>query len=240
MTKLQNQRQKEYRAQIARLKRQYRRMKDRGYSFPAGRPPFIPRTIPGHITKRDVDRLRAITAPHFYQYAKYVDPATGEVLTGHQRRDEERKASAQRAAETRKANAQADIDWISQTIDLPAPPPPPPPSDQALVHFLREASNLIEFGGWIRDQTKGKYKGGSYRSFVYDTIDEIVNSYRGLAYHQKFVLQQQLAKIIEGYAYVYQTALLAQNTVDAFNSATAEFESLTDNIRAALLIAIRS
>lgn len=240
MTKLQEQRQREYRQQIARLKRQYRRMKDRGYSFPGGRPPFIPRTIPDHVTKRDVDRLRAITAAHFYRYARYLDPMTGEVITGHQRRDAERKASAQRAAATRKMNKQADIDWISQRFELQPPTPPPPPSDQALVQFLREASNLVEFGGWIRDQAKGRFEGGDYRQFVYDRIDEIANSYRGLTYSQKFVFQQQLAKIIESFVYVYQTALLAENTVNTFNSASAEFKSLISEIRQALLIAIRS
>ena len=90
--------QKEYAKQIKRIKQTISRAEKRGYIFEDN---IIPKK-PKRITKQAIKKLRDIKPNDLYKKARAVDYETGEILTGLEARKLERKASAKKAAETRK------------------------------------------------------------------------------------------------------------------------------------------
>lgn len=239
MTKLQQQRRREWRAQIKRLKAQQRRMEKRGYRFFSGLSELIPETMPERVTKRDIDKLKAISARKFYQYAHYVDSGTGEVITGFAGRRLERSRSAQRGARTR-ATKDNFFDLDDDT-DIPvsyAPlPPPPVATSEEFARVLLNASQLAEYGGWIRDDNRGSFDGSSYRHFVRYKVTELQQRYRGLSPEQRAAFWEEMGRIIESYYFSYESGNVAnvhQDTVSAFRQASEQFRALTAEISYAL------
>ena len=94
--------QKEYAKQIKRIKQFISRAEKRGYIF---EDIIIPEK-PKRITKQAIKKLRDIKPNDLYQKARAVDYETGEILTGLDARKLERKASAKKAAKTRKKKQQ--------------------------------------------------------------------------------------------------------------------------------------
>ena len=89
---------KEYNKQRSRLKAAVKRAEKRGYSFSD----FIPE--PKYVvTKSEVERLKRIKGQEFYKYGKYYDLKQHKYISGIERRKQEQKNAARKAAETRKA-----------------------------------------------------------------------------------------------------------------------------------------
>lgn len=86
-----------YRAQVKRIKSFIRGAEKRGYRFPAWNVPVEP----SRVTKGAIEALKQLTPERLYKEALYVSRETGEVLSGMERRAEERKASAAKATRTR-------------------------------------------------------------------------------------------------------------------------------------------
>lgn len=229
-TALQKQRRKEFQAEVSRLRRQMRRMEARGYTF-EGTPSFIPSATPERVTKRDIDRLKKITAEQFYTVASYTYPG-GETITGRQARRKERAVKARKAANTRRRNEDSNRGWIEGPDNAPPLPTPPPVSE--LVAFLRERSQLAEYGGWIRDQRKGKFEGGQYRTWVKTHINAIAQRYAGLPTDQKFAFMQDAGKILEAYFYQYESLYAHQGSTLEFKWASAEFKDMCTKLETAL------
>lgn len=92
--------QQAYRQQVRRIKQFIRRAEKRGYQFSENVLPQQPK----RITKQSVERLRKLTPEQLYKKAEYGGEATfGEVVAGTKGRELERKQSARKAVETRKA-----------------------------------------------------------------------------------------------------------------------------------------
>lgn len=232
-TKLQQQRRREYREQINRLRRQQRRMEARGYKFFTD-PDFIPNVVPESVTKRDVDRLRRISAAQFYSVAHYVDDTTGEVISALEGRRMERSARGIKAAETRRRNKEAERGWFGDVGPDWVPTPPKAPDVELLISFLKEASQLLKYGGWIRDENKGRFNGGSYKLFVDEAIITIRQRYNGLTDYQKFAVKNRIATIMESEFYKYIHEIAVADTVLAFNSVSTDFRRMVDDINQAL------
>lgn len=90
--------QREYVKQRNRLKQAIRRAEKRGYIFDENVIPKQPKTI----TKKSVERLQKIKPKDLYEKANYIDTTTGEIITGKEGRQLERKESARKAKQTRK------------------------------------------------------------------------------------------------------------------------------------------
>lgn len=102
--------QQAYKKQVRRIKQFIRRAEKRGYQFSEN---VIPQQ-PKRITKKSVERLRKLTPEQLYKKAEYGGQATyGEVVTGTKGRELERKQSARKAVETRKAR-QNLRDYVQQ------------------------------------------------------------------------------------------------------------------------------
>lgn len=98
--------QAEYIKQEKRIKSFVRRATKRGFIFPEN---VIPKR-PKRITQKAVERLREMTAPSLYKEAQYVEPSTGEVVSGYQGRKSERKRASKKGQRTRQQRKQRRAD----------------------------------------------------------------------------------------------------------------------------------
>lgn len=107
----------EYRKQRRRVQQFLRRAEKRGYQFNENILPSIPKKI----TQKAVERLKKLTPEKLYKKSRYGGEATyGEVVKGTKGKELERKAAAQKAAETRKAREALRKQPIPQdTFELP-------------------------------------------------------------------------------------------------------------------------
>lgn len=92
--------QQEYKKQLTRIKRFVARAKKAGYIFTEE---VIPDT-PTRITKKQLQKIKALTANKLYSKAVWVTPY-GTSQPAHQHRKEVRQQAARKAAQTRKAIA---------------------------------------------------------------------------------------------------------------------------------------
>lgn len=90
--------QLQFQKQRKRIQQAVNRAKKRGYEFPEN---IIPPT-PKRVTKKAIERISNITPDDLYSKAIWVDHSTGEVIEGKEARSLERKATAYKAAQTRK------------------------------------------------------------------------------------------------------------------------------------------
>ena len=93
---------KEIRKERKRVQQNIRRMKKRGFFFDDFELPEIEYMKTGNVSKKTLNKLKAITPNVLYQSARWVDTETGEILTGKERQKEERHERAQKSARTRK------------------------------------------------------------------------------------------------------------------------------------------
>lgn len=116
-----------FRKEQRRIKSFIKRAEKRGYSFPT----FSIPQEPARVTKKALEQIKSIKPETLYRDALYVSRETGEVLSGMERRAEERKSSAAKAARTRKQKAnkgepphraeqilsyiESEIDWYETT-----------------------------------------------------------------------------------------------------------------------------
>lgn len=92
----------EIRKERKRVKQNIRRMENRGFFFDDFEIPEIEYTKTGNVSKKTLNKLKAITPSVLYQNARWVDTETGEILSGIERRKEERHQRSQKSAQTRK------------------------------------------------------------------------------------------------------------------------------------------
>lgn len=89
--------QAEWLKELKRLKRFIKNAEKRGYIFDAS---VIPEQ-PDRVTKKHLLQIKSLKPNVLYQHAEYVDKSTGEVMPATEGRKLERKASAEKAKETR-------------------------------------------------------------------------------------------------------------------------------------------
>lgn len=114
---------KEYNKQRSRLKAAIKRAEKRGYSFSD----FIPG--PKYVvTKSEVERLKRIKGQEFYKYGKYYDIKQHKYISGIERKKQEQKIAARKAAETRKRR--------KNFVDLGYRGPEPDDADDVLQYLF--------------------------------------------------------------------------------------------------------
>lgn len=114
---------KEYNKQRRRLKEAVKRAEKRGYSFSD----FIP--DPKYVvTKSEVERLKRIKGQEFYKYGKYYDIKQHKYISGIERKKQEQKIAARKAAETRKRR--------KNFVDLGYRGPEPDDADDILQYLF--------------------------------------------------------------------------------------------------------
>lgn len=111
--------QREYSKQIKRIKQAVRRLEKRGYRFSDD---VIPQ-MPKRVTKSAIKRLQEIRTKDLYKQAEYVDQSTGEILTGTEGKQLEKKKSTQKAKETRKRKQKRREQPPRDYEDIYSPPP---------------------------------------------------------------------------------------------------------------------
>lgn len=97
---------KEALKQEKRIKGFLRRATKRGYMFPEN---IMPKR-PDIINKEYVETLKELTPPSMYKEAHWIDPTTGEYVTGYQGRKIERKRAARKGQRTRERRKQRRAD----------------------------------------------------------------------------------------------------------------------------------
>lgn len=123
---------KEYNKQRSRLKAAVKRAEKRGYSFSD----FIP--APKYVvTKSEVERLKRIKGQEFYKYGKYYDIKQHKYISGIERKKQEQKIAARKAAETRKRR--------KNFVDLGYRGPEPDDADDVLQYLFELVA------GWRAD-----------------------------------------------------------------------------------------
>lgn len=130
--------EREYRKQLQRIKRFIQRAEKRGYQFNKSLIPAPPK----RITKASVERLRKITPQKLYRHAIYTTPSL-ETIPAEERRLQERKEAAQKAALTR---AKKRPYLATDTSGLTKPLQPPPIVDNVLT-TVEEILNLYSRTG---------------------------------------------------------------------------------------------
>lgn len=91
-----------YKHEITRINAIIKRLSKRGYIFSDEIIPEKPRKI----TEKDLNRLRKITTKSSYRYAQYLDPETGNKVSGLKGRKLERSRAGKKAYQTRLRNEQ--------------------------------------------------------------------------------------------------------------------------------------
>lgn len=111
----------EIRKERKRVQQNIRRMEKRGFFFDDFEVPSIEYTKTGNVSKKTLNKLRALTPNILYEKARWVDTETGEITTGKERRKEERHERAQKSAQTRKRKQKLDTIHTGGTggIDIP-------------------------------------------------------------------------------------------------------------------------
>lgn len=89
---------KEALKQEKRIKSFIKRATQRGYMFPENVMPKRPETI----NKAYVEKLKETTPPSLYKQAQYVEPTTGEVVSGYEGRKSERRKAYYKGRKKRK------------------------------------------------------------------------------------------------------------------------------------------
>lgn len=112
---------KEIRKERKRVHQNMRRMEKRNFFFDDFEIPEIEYTKTGNVSKKTLNKLKAITPSVLYQKAHWVDTETGEILTGNERRKEERREKARKAAKTRKYKHEIYTDSSNIDIDSNIP-----------------------------------------------------------------------------------------------------------------------
>lgn len=93
--------QKAFQKERRRLLQAVRRGKKQGYIFPEDVVPSIPK----RVTKKRLEKIKAIKPSDLYKIAEYVYEETGEIVPAEQRRKEVKQQGIAKAKATRKKKA---------------------------------------------------------------------------------------------------------------------------------------
>lgn len=95
----------EYNKQVKRIQQFVRRAEKRGFSFDVDIP------TPKRVTKQVIERLKSLTPEELYKKGQYIDPLTGQIMSGTEGRTLERQRAAQKAVETKRKKKIPEIDY---------------------------------------------------------------------------------------------------------------------------------
>lgn len=127
---------KVYAKERNRLKSFVRRAEKRGYSFPDT---LIP-SIPKRKTEASIRKLKKLTKDVLYSKATYGGEATfGEIVSGKEGLNLERKARAKKASETRKANKEAEQRFWKSTDGTKVPV-----TDVPALAYAQAVNDLVD------------------------------------------------------------------------------------------------
>lgn len=127
---------KVYAKERNRLKSFVRRAEKRGYSFPDT---LIP-SIPKRKTEASIRKLKKLTKDVLYSKATYGGEATfGEIVSGKEGLNLERKARAKKASETRKANKEAKQRFWTRTDGTKVPV-----TDVPALAYAQAVNDLVD------------------------------------------------------------------------------------------------
>ena len=142
--------QAEYSKQIRRIKSFVRRATKRGFIFPEN---LIPQR-PDKIRRKDVEKLKEMTAPSMYKEAQYVEPSTGEVVSGYQGRKSERRKAYYKGRQRRKLYKPKRYEQYAPPEEMkPAPYLPTQDSefyaDSVILNFKSILAKFNAKGAWV-------------------------------------------------------------------------------------------
>ena len=127
---------KVYAKERNRLKSFVRRAEKRGYSFPDT---LIP-SIPKRKTEASIRKLKKLTKDVLYSKATYGGEATfGEIVSGKEGLNLERKARVKKASETRKANKEAEQRFWTSTDGTKVPV-----TDVPALAYAQAVNDLVD------------------------------------------------------------------------------------------------
>lgn len=127
---------KAYAKERNRLKSSVRRAEKRGYSFPDT---LIP-SIPKRKTEASIRRLKKLTKDVLYSKATYGGEASfGEIVSGKEGLNLERKLRAKKASETRKANKEAEQRFWTSTDGTKVPV-----TDVPALAYAQAVNDLVD------------------------------------------------------------------------------------------------
>lgn len=127
---------KAYAKERNRLKSFVRRAEKRGYSFPDT---LIP-SIPKRKTEASIRRLKKLTKDVLYSKATYGGEATfGEIVSGKEGLNLERKLRAKKVSETRKANKEAEQRFWTSTDGTKVPV-----TDVPALAYAQAVNDLVD------------------------------------------------------------------------------------------------
>lgn len=127
---------KAYAKERNRLKSFVRRAEKRGYSFPDT---LIP-SIPKRKTEASIRKLKKLTKDVLYSKATYGGEATfGEIVSGKEGLNLERKLRAKKASETRKANKEAEQRFWTSTDGTKVPV-----TDVPALAYAQAVNDLVD------------------------------------------------------------------------------------------------
>lgn len=152
----------EYRKERKRLNQLARRLEKRGYI--ADRSKIIP-AIPKKITEASIARLKKINAASFYKKSKYIDPRSGEVVSG----TKGKKIEDQINKEKRK-NRQKPPEQPASPAGVGAEPQDFPEEEEILIENLMAMIAKIDF--YVdKPECKNPDKLTYVRGLIFDQID---------------------------------------------------------------------
>ena len=137
--KPQNQAEKEYTKELRRIKAFIRQASKRGYTFDDS---IIP-PKPKKVTKASVKKLKKITPKTMYQKAEFINPQTGNIITGTEGRQFERRLAAHKAQLTKAIKA--TVKKQTSKTELPR-------QGEIILHNVRDTINA-----WSPGSTWSKY-----------------------------------------------------------------------------------
>lgn len=127
---------KAYAKERNRLKSFVRRAEKRGYSFPDT---LIP-SIPKRKTEASIRKLKKLTKDVLYSKATYGGELTfGEIVSGKEGLNLERKLIAKKASETRKANKEAEQRFWTSTDGIKVPV-----TDVPALAYTQAVNDLVD------------------------------------------------------------------------------------------------
>ena len=127
---------KAYAKERNRLKSFVRRAEKRGYSFPDT---LIP-SIPKRKTEASIRKLKKLTKDVLYSKATYGGESTfGEIVSGKEGLNLERKLRAKKASETRKANKEAEQRFWTSTDGTKVPV-----TDVPALAYAQAVNDLVD------------------------------------------------------------------------------------------------
>lgn len=196
-----------YEKQVKRIKNFIRRAEKRGFRF--DKEEILPSKKPKRITKKILQKLESLNPKKLYEKATAISETTGKVVSGIERRREERREAAlkglknKRRIETRVPPRKEDIIWY-RLNDL-------------IKQFPDKGARYLEK---VLEGDIKKYGKNSVLKAISMAPDEILSAAQELAYYDyedpsaASSAIRNLAEIIKGNIMSYDESIELANVLD--------------------------